>query len=117
MNYCNCPDCRTTDCPNGADEAALLRDIETVVRECEKLAGHRLMQVAGPARRFLNLLRRHVKGGCSAGAGFRLLCYGEKITQGDEVLVDGAWEAITGWTLRARFGPAFNPIRRKEEAR
>jgi hypothetical protein len=114
VNYCNCPDCRTKDCPNGTHEAALLRDIETVVRECEKLAGHRLMQVAGPARRFLNLLRRHVKG---AGVGFRLLRCGEKIVQGDEALVDGAWEAVTGWTLRARFGPAFNPMRRKEGVR
>lgn len=58
----NCPDCDTRDCPNGAAEAALLRDVETVVRECEKLAGHRLMQIAGPARRFINLLRPHIEG-------------------------------------------------------
>lgn len=62
-NPCNCPDCQTKDCLAGADEAALLRDVETVVRECEKLAGHRHMQVAGPARRFLNLLRPYIEGG------------------------------------------------------
>ena len=62
-NLCNCPDCDTRDCPNGAAEAALLRDVETVVRECEALAGHRLMQIAGPARRFINLLRPHIEGG------------------------------------------------------
>lgn len=74
MNYCNCPNCQTANCPAAIDEAesgASVRSSELVrrVRELESaiakikivMAGpasnRRFMQIAGPARHCLNIIK------------------------------------------------------------
>lgn len=53
-----------------------------------------------------------LRSGDLFGDGYRPLKKGEKIVIGDEALVDGKWELVTGWALRCEYSWIFLPIRR-----